>query len=110
MADSQQLEGMAATIGGSRTFVDGVKITWTPSTTTNSVELEITIGGEPVWEQGQKGNGTLNINVSGENYELSGKLSVTFGSGGTTGQVRADGLKWTVQGEQHGYTGLVGVW
>ncbi len=110
MAETQQPAELAATVGGSRTFVDGVKISWTPSTTTNSVELEITIGGEPVWEQGVKGNGTVNIGVSGENYELSGKLSVTFGASGSTGQLRAEGLKWTVQGEQHGYTGLVGVW
>jgi len=105
-----EMAQMAATIGGSRTFSDGVKITWTPSTTKNSVELEVSIGGETVWQQEVQGDGTARIGVSGDNYKLSGSLSVKFGSGGTTGQVRAEGLEWTVQGDSHSYSGVVGTW
>jgi hypothetical protein len=101
---------LAATVGGSRTFSDGVKITWTPSTTTNSVDLSVSIGGDEVWEQEVDGDGTANINVSGDNYKLSGSLSVKFGSDGTTGQIRANNLEWTVQGDSHMYNGMVGTW
>ena len=100
----------ALTVGGSRTFSDGVKITWTPSTTTNSVDLSVNIGGDEVWEQDVQGDGTAQINVSGDNYKLSGSLSVKFSDDGTSGQVRANNLEWTVQGDSHGYTGIVGNW
>jgi hypothetical protein len=100
----------ATTTSGSRTFQDGVQVTWTPSQTTNSVDLKISIGGTLVWEQNQEGNGTANVNVSGDNYKISGNLDVQFGASGTSGQLRADNLQWTVSGDSHAYTGLVGVW
>lgn len=101
---------LALTVGGSRTFSDGVKITWTPSTTTNSVDLIITIGGDEVWEQSVQGTGTANVSVSGDNYKIAGTLDVKFGDDGTSGQVRADNLAWTVQGDSHQYSGIVGNW
>jgi hypothetical protein len=101
---------LALTVGGSRTFSDGVKISWTPSTTTNKVDLSVSIGGDEVWDQDVQGDGTANINVSGDNYKLTGSLSVKFGDDGTTGQIRANDVEWTVQGDSHAYTGLVGNW
>jgi hypothetical protein len=100
----------AVTTGGSRTFQDGVQISWTPSTTTNSVELQISIGGSLVWDDTVQGNGNADVNVSGDNYEVKGQLAVTFSASGSDGQVRANNLQWTVENDSHGYTGLVGVW
>lgn len=104
------MTALANTTGGSRSFSDGVTISWTPSTTTNSVELSVTIGGDEVWDQVVQGDGTATIAVSGDNYQVAGELDVKFGNDGSTGQVRADGVKWTVQGDSHQYSGLVGVW
>jgi len=100
----------ATTTGGSRTFQDGVQISWTPSTTTNQVELQISIGGSLVWDDTVIGNGTANVNASGDNYTISGALQVTFSASGSDGQVQANKLAWTVESDSHGYTGLVGAW
>jgi hypothetical protein len=100
----------ATTTGGSRTFQDGVQISWTPSTTTNAVELQISIGGSLVWDDTVQGDGTANVDVSGDNYKIGGSLQVTFSSSGSDGQLQAHNLAWTVEGDSHGYTGLVGVW
>ena len=101
--------GSAATTSGSRTFSDGVTVTWTPSTTTNTVDVGISIGGSPVWDETFSGNSEQSVNASGDNYSITGKLDVQFGASGSTGKL-SGGLKWTVQDSSHSYQGLIGVW
>lgn len=108
MATEESL--LAKTEKGSRTFSDGVTVSWTPSETSNEVELEITIGGEPVWSQSVKGDGTARVEASGDNYKIAGTLSVKFSPSGKDGQLRSEKLEWTVQGDSHSYAGLIGNW
>ncbi|HXZ25473.1 MAG TPA: hypothetical protein VEI24_04560 [Nitrospiria bacterium] len=100
----------ALTTGGSRTFQDGVQISWTPSSTTNSVDLQISIGGSLVWDDTVQGNGNVPVEADGDNYKITGVLEVQFSASGSDGQVKASGLKWTVEGSSHSYDGLVGIW
>lgn len=100
---------LAATTSGSRTFSDGVKITWTPSSTTNTVDVSISIGGSPVWDQTFDGNSEQSVSASGDNYTVSGTLSVQFDDTGSSGKLSGS-LKWTVSGSSHSYQGLIGTW
>jgi hypothetical protein len=101
----------ATTTAGSRTFQDGVQISWTPSTTTNAVDVQISIGGSTVWDEQFQGNGTENVNATDDKtYKMTGTLAVTFSTSGSGGKLEAQDLKWTVEGSSHGYNGLVGVW
>lgn len=101
----------ATTTSASRSFSDGVKVTWTPSTTTNEVLVQITIGGDTVWFHTFDGDSTAGTDAGGDNYKMSGSLSTEFGGDGTTGQLKAgDDWHWTVGSSSHGYTGFIGAW
>jgi hypothetical protein len=99
----------ATTTSGSRTFSDGVMVSWTPSTTTNTVAVAISIGGSPVWEQTFQGNSEQSVDAEGDNYSLKGDLTVEFGADGSDGSLSGD-LTWTVSGSSHSYSGLIGAW
>lgn len=99
----------ATTTSGSRTFSDGVTVTWTPSSTTNSVEVSISIGGSPVWDETFVGNSDQAVNVSGDKYKVSGTLTVQFNGSGSSGKLSGQ-LAWTVADSSHTYEGLIGTW
>jgi hypothetical protein len=100
---------LAATIGGSRTFEDGVGVTWDPSTTTNQVTVQVRIGGTLVWSELFIGDGQENVDVAGDNYTIGGTLSTKYEANGIDGQVDGD-LNWKVNDNSHVYKGLIGLW
>lgn len=100
---------LATTTSGSRTFSDGVTVTWTPSTTTNTVEVGISIGGSPVWDETFSGNSDQSVDASGDNYKVAGSLDVEFNGSGNSGKLSGS-LQWTVGGSSHSYEGLIGTW
>ena len=100
---------LAATIGGSRTFSDGVEISWTPSTTTNQVTVQVLIGGSLVWSQLFIGDDQESVDVAGDTYTINGTLTTLYEANGIDGQVDGD-LTWAVNSDQHLYKGLIGIW
>lgn len=99
----------ATTTGGSRTFSDGVKVSWTPSSTTNVVHVEIDIGGNEVWQHDFNGNDTASFNQSGDNYSIKGTMQTQWNEDGTSGTLSGD-MSWTVQQDSHSYDGVIGSW
>lgn len=99
----------AATLEGSRTFNDGVKVTWTPSGTPSDVVVEIDVGGDLAWENEFVATASERVDCAGDTFTIEGSLSVNFGSTGMTGQLWSD-ITWTVDGNNHLWKGLVGVW
>jgi hypothetical protein len=100
----------ALTTSGSRTFAGGVAIHWTPATTGNSVLVTISVGGTTVWYRNFEGDSAMPVNVSGDNYTMSGTISVRFGAEGTTGELEAEDWAWKVGNSPHAYNGVIGFW
>lgn len=99
----------ATTTTASRTFQDGVKISWTPSATDNTVKVDISIAGAGVYDETFQGDDNENVDESGDGYSIKGKLSTTWDADGTHGKLEGD-LTWDVRGSEHGYKGLIGNW
>ncbi len=100
---------LAATVEGSRTFSDGVVVTWLPTMTDNKVRAQITIGGELVWSENFYGDGVGTVDTEGDNWKISGQLCTVYEADGIHGQL--DGtLSWTVVEDSHFYKGLIGLW
>src|SRR5512133_1096620 len=100
---------LAATIGGSRTFADGVEVTWAPSTTMNQVTVQVLIGGSLVWSDLFIGDDVESGDVAGDTYTIKGTLSTKYQANGIDGQVDGD-LSWKVGADAHRYKGLIGLW
>lgn len=100
---------LALTLEGSRSFSDGVVVTWYPTMTDNSVTAQIAIGGELVWSDVFYGDDSEHVDTAGDNWSIGGSLSTVFQADGIHGQL--DGvLSWEVQGDPHYYKGLIGIW
>ena len=100
---------LAATVEGSRTFSDGVVVSWLPTMTDNKVRVQIAIGGELVWSKVFYGDDSENVETEGDNWKISGQLSTVYEADGISGQL--DGaLSWTVEEGSHFYKGLIGLW
>lgn len=100
---------LALTLQACRTFSGGVQICWHPGTCPSDATVTISIGGEPVWQEEFIGNDVEQVNVAGDNYTITGSLTVTYGAAGTTGSLNGD-LSWTVSGQPHIYKGFIGSW
>jgi hypothetical protein len=111
MAQAQaETPTFAATTGGSRTFSSAV-VTWTPSTTASQVTVTVTIGGNEVaYLQFDNTNLQLPFQSSGTGYSTDGLFAVSFGPGGSTGVLYSLSWKWSVNGQDFKYTGVIGNW
>lgn len=102
----------ATTTAGSRTFGGNVVVEWTPSSTEAAVVVKITVGSALAWEQTFTPEKTSQeVHGEGENWKLeSGTFTVEFSGNGKDGQLNAHSWLFSVENNQHNFTGLVGVW
>jgi hypothetical protein len=100
---------LATTVEASRSFSDGVVVTWQPTMTDNTVTVQITIGGELVWSDVFYGDDSENVDTAGDDWTIAGQLSTVFQADGIHGQLVGT-LTWEVGGNSHYYKGLIGLW
>lgn len=111
MMESAMAVETATTVGGQRTFNGGLVVSWTPSTTSNSVTVSMSLGGSLVWAETFEGNVTKEVSASGNSYSIKGSLEARFSGSGADGQVWAPTpLIWKLGGTEYKYEGIIGVW
>lgn len=102
----------AVTTAGSRTFGGNVVVEWNPSSTEASVLVKITVGSALAWERTfTPENTSQEVLGEGETWKLEGgTFTVEFSGDGKDGQLHAHSWLFSVENNQHNFTGLVGVW
>lgn len=99
------------TTDGTRTFGGVITVQWRPSTTQNSLTVNIDQGGSLLQSLIFDGSGTESFDTGqGTTITTQGTFTAIFGAGGTTGTLSAHEFCWDVNGQQGSFKGTIGIW